>query len=144
MRSDLSSALAARHAEEEAGGEQIAGAGRVDQLRRPAQQERRRARPLLDRQRAMLAAGDDQHLDLRRDRRDGAFEMRNAGERPISAWLAKRMSTRPLSISCMKPSRCRSTQKVSDSVKATFRARLARDLDRLAPSPSAASPGSQR
>ena len=47
---------------------------------------------------------------------------------PASAWisssLAKRMSTRPPSISWLKPSRWRSMQKLSDKVKATLRPAL--------------------
>ena len=58
----------------------------------------------------MLAAGDDERLDLRLDRRDGAVEMRNSGQRldlglvgEQDVDLAARRSA------ALKPSRWRST-----------------------------------
>src|SRR6476646_8032143 len=82
-------ALAARVSKQEAGGEQVAGAGGVDQfLDRLGGNIRTLA--AANGKGPVLAARDDQGLDFRSDRGDGAVEMRNAGERVYLRLIGKK------------------------------------------------------
>ena len=79
MRSESSSAAPLRLAGEEAGGEEIARAGRVDHFGDRLGRDRG-ALAALNGDRALLAARDDQGLDPGRDRGDRRLEIGGAGE----------------------------------------------------------------